>query len=172
MSIQTKATSNSRGLRVTLFAFLAVAALAAAAFWFGTGLRADTSASVAPSPLGSSLTNVRESLSVAPSPLGSSLTNFRESRSVARSPLGSSLTAVRTRPSEDYVDRLINSSAAATSASRAAIRFADRYDRMSSSSAAASAASVGLSSIEYARKYGIPAAAPARSASPATSAEK
>jgi hypothetical protein len=118
---------DMRGFRIGVIAILAVAVLAGAAFWFGTGLRADTSQSVARSPLGSSLTAVRESQSVARSPLGSSLTAAREIQSVARSPLGSSLTAVR-------VSR-VNTSSAAASASR----LDDYFGRLSNSSAAASA---------------------------------
>jgi hypothetical protein len=101
---QRQSFFNTRELRTIVIAFLAVAALAGAAYWFGTGLSADTVASVAPSPLGSSLTNVRESPAVAPSPLGSSLTNVRESPAVAPSPLGSSLTNVRGSQSGDYSD--------------------------------------------------------------------
>jgi hypothetical protein len=146
--------TNTQGFRSIVIALLAVVALAGAAFFFGTGLRADTAQSVAPSPLGSSLTNVRGSQSVdyvgrlinssaaarsvAASPLGSSLTNVRGSQSVARSPLGSSLTAVRQS------------------------RFEDRYDRMNTSSAAVTSASAGLSNLEYARKFDIPAAAVTR----------
>jgi hypothetical protein len=208
MNTQGQQFFSTRVFQIALLAALALALMVGAAYFFGTRLSAETEQSVAPSPLGSSLSNVRGSQSVAPSPLGSSLTNFRESPSVARSPLGSSLQAPRERLSEDYVGRLIRSSAAATSAVRAASRFADRYDRMSSSSAAAtsavraasrfadrydrmssssatarsasaetygrlswlstraSSASAGLSNIEYARKFGRPAAAPARSTSP------
>jgi hypothetical protein len=184
MNTQGQQFFSTRVFQIAALAALALALMVGAAYFFGTRLSADTEQSVAPSPLGSSLSNVRGSQSVAPSPLGSSLTNFRESSSVGRSPLGSSLTAVRERLSEDYIGRLINSSAAATSAARAASRFADRYDRMSSSSATArsasaetygrlswlstraSSASAGLSNIEYARKFGRPAAAPARSTSP------
>jgi hypothetical protein len=127
--------TNTQGFRSIVIALLAVVALAGAAFFFGTGLRADTAQSVAPSPLGSSLTNVRGSQSVdyvgrlinssaaarsvAASPLGSSLTNVRGSQSVARSPLGSSLTAVRQSRFEDRYDRMNTSSAAVTSASSA-----------------------------------------------------
>jgi hypothetical protein len=74
-----------------------------AAYFFGTGLRADTAKSVAASPIGSSLSNVRESSSVAASPLGSSLTAVRESRL------------------DDYYGRFTNSSAAANSASLVAL---------------------------------------------------
>jgi hypothetical protein len=102
MNAQNQHFVNTQGFRISVIAFLAVVALAGAAFWFGTGLRADTAPSVAPSPLGSSLTAVRESRS------------------------------------EDYVGRLMNSSAAA-----GASRLGDRYDRMNSSSAAAGASQLG-----------------------------
>jgi hypothetical protein len=63
MSTQEQQFFGTREFRIAVIAVAAVFVLAAAAYLFGTGLRADTSASVAPSPLGSSLTNVRESLS-------------------------------------------------------------------------------------------------------------
>jgi hypothetical protein len=56
----------------------AAAVLVLGAYLFGTGLQADTSASVAPSALGSSAANARSLQSVARSPLGSSLTAVRE----------------------------------------------------------------------------------------------
>jgi hypothetical protein len=113
VNTQSHSILDRREFRIGVSVVIAVAVLAGAAFWFGSGLKADTSASVAPSPIGSSLTAVREmipagasplgssltaaraSFSVAPSLLGSSLTSARESASVAPSPLGSSLTAVR-----------------------------------------------------------------------------
>ena len=135
MIAQRQQLTNTQGFRSIVIALLAVVALAGAAFFFSTGLRADTAQSVAPSPLGSSLTNVRGSQSVdyvgrlinssaaarsvAASPLGSSLTNVRGSQSVARSPLGSSLTAVRQSRFENRYDRMNTSSAAVTSASSA-----------------------------------------------------
>jgi hypothetical protein len=95
MSIEYQRFFDSRGFRFAVIAFAAVVVLAVAAFLFGTGLQADTSTSVAPSPLGSSIANVREVQSVAPSPLGSSIANVREVQSVAPSPLGSSIANVR-----------------------------------------------------------------------------
>jgi hypothetical protein len=126
MNTQTQHFYNTQEFRIGVIGLLAVVALAAGAFWFGTGLQAETSPSVAPSPLGSSLTAVRESQAVARSPLGSSLTAVRESQAVARSPLGSSLTAVRNSQSLDYVDRLSSAYAANTSASSQPLDYVDR----------------------------------------------
>ena len=95
MNTQGQQFFDSRTLQIAILAALAAALMVGAAFFFGTGLYADTQQSVAPSPIGSSLTAVREFRPVAPSPIGSSLTAVREVRSVAASPLGSSLTAVR-----------------------------------------------------------------------------
>jgi hypothetical protein len=63
MNLQTQQFFDSRRFRIGVIAVLAVAVLALAAYWFGTGLQADTKNSVAASPLGSSLTAVRESRS-------------------------------------------------------------------------------------------------------------
>ena len=63
MNMNEQRLIDRREFRVTVIALAAVAVLALAAYWFGTGLRADTAASVAPSPLGSSLTAIRESRS-------------------------------------------------------------------------------------------------------------
>ena len=63
MNMQGQRFFDTRWFRIMVIAVAAVAVLALAAYWFGTGLRADTSASVAPSPPGSSLTAVRESVS-------------------------------------------------------------------------------------------------------------
>jgi hypothetical protein len=159
--------TNTQGFRSIVIALLAVVALAGAAFFFGTGLRADTAQSVAPSPLGSSLTNVRGSQSV--DYVGRLINSSAAARSVAPSPLGSSLTNVRGSQSVDYVGRLINSSAAARSVAASPLgssltnvrgsqsvarsplgssltavrqsRFEDRYDRMNTSSAAVTSAS-------------------------------
>jgi len=54
---------DKRSFRITVLAAAAVVVLAVAAYLFGTGLRADTPASVAPSPLGSSLAVVGEARS-------------------------------------------------------------------------------------------------------------
>ena len=95
MSIEYQRFYDTRGFRIAVIAAAAVVVLVGAAYWFGTGLQADTAASVAPSPLGSSIANVREVQLVAPSPLGSSIANARQVQSVAPSPLGSSIANVR-----------------------------------------------------------------------------
>jgi predicted negative regulator of RcsB-dependent stress response len=148
MNAQGQEFFGTRGFRIGVIAALAVVVLAGAAYFFGTGLRADTSASVAPSPIGSSLTAVRESISK------DYVERLSDSSAAARS---ASLAALAKSRSDFYAE-LNNSAAAATSGSSAASRFADRYDRMSTSSAAAASASAGLSNLEYARKFGIPAA--------------
>jgi hypothetical protein len=119
---------DTRGFRISVIAVLAVALLAGAAFRFGTGLRADTTRSVAPSPLGSSLTAVRESGS---EDYVGRLTN---SSAAVRS---ASLAALEKSRSDFYAD-LNRASAAAR-----ARRLGDRYDRMNSSSAAAGASQLG-----------------------------
>jgi hypothetical protein len=63
---QRQQFTNTQRFRSIVIVLLAVVALAGAAFFFGTGLRADTSASLAPSPLGSSLTVDRGSAAAAP----------------------------------------------------------------------------------------------------------
>jgi hypothetical protein len=114
---QRQQFTNTRGFWSIVIALLAVVALAGAAFFFGNGLRADTAQSVAPSPLGSSLANVRGSQSV--DYVGRLINSSAAARSVAASPLGSSLTAVRQSRFEDRYDRMNTSSAAVTSASSA-----------------------------------------------------
>jgi hypothetical protein len=99
---------DTRGLRIGVIAVLAVAVLAGAAFWFGTGLRADTSQSVARSPLGSSLTAVRASR--VDDYYGRLLSS---SAAVAAAALAKSRL-------DDYYGRLNNSAAAAASSGQAA----------------------------------------------------
>jgi hypothetical protein len=145
---QRQQFTSTEAVWILVIALLTAVALFGGAFFFGTVLSADTVESVAPSPLGSSLTNVRESM---PADYGERLFN---SSAAAKS---ASLAALAKSRSDFYAE-LNNSAAAATSGSSAASRFADRYDRMSTSSAAAASASAGLSNLEYARKFGIPAA--------------
>jgi hypothetical protein len=108
VNTQTQHVFNTQGFRIGVIALVAVALLAGGAFWFGAGLRADTSQSVAPSPLGSSLTAVRESQSI--DYVG------RLSRSSAAVPSASAQWS----QSDDYVGRLSRSSAAESPASPAA----------------------------------------------------
>ena len=131
---------GTREFRISMIAIAAVALLALAAFLFGTGLRADTSASVAPSPLGSSLTAVRERTS---EDFVERLRNSAEAAKWAS-------VAARDRELADFY-LAVN----ATNAKAAASRFEDRYDRMNSSPAATS---VGLSAADYAAMHSIPAA--------------
>jgi hypothetical protein len=56
MNTQGQQFIGTRGFRIGVLAVLAVVVLVGAAYFFGTGLLADTSASISPSPLGSSLT--------------------------------------------------------------------------------------------------------------------
>jgi hypothetical protein len=127
---QRQQFTNTQAIWILVIALLTAVALFGGAFFFGTALSADTVESVAPSPLGSSLTAVRESIS------------------------------------KDYVERLRNSSAAARSASLAALAKsrADFDAELNNSAAAATSASAGLTTVEYAAKLGIPAAVPSVSA--------
>jgi hypothetical protein len=115
MNSQKQRFFDTRGFRISVIAVLAAAVLVGAAFRFGTGLRADTAPSVAPSPLGSSLTAVRESSS--PDYVGRLMNS---SAAAGASQLG------------DRYDRMNSSSAAA-----GASQLEDRYDYMNSSSDAA-----------------------------------
>jgi hypothetical protein len=101
---------ESKTFRIAVIAVAAAVLLAAAAYLFGTGLRADTSASVAPSPLGSSLTNSRQSVAVAPASLGASSLEIPSPASVA------ALAAVGESRSEDFYGRSSASSSAIGSA--------------------------------------------------------
>ena len=126
MSMQGQSLFGTRDFRIAVIAVASVAVLAVAAYFFGTGLQADTAASIAPSPLGSSLTAVRESSS---EDYVGRLINASEAARAA------SLAALAKSRADFYAD--LNNSAAASRAASAASRFADRYDRMDSSSAAA-----------------------------------
>ena len=116
MNVQGQRLFDTRGFRIAAIAVAAAVVLGVAAYFFGTGLQADTSASVAPSPLGSSLTAVRESSSVD---YVGRLINASEAAKAA------SLAALAESRSDFYAD-LSNSAAASRAASAAASRFADR----------------------------------------------
>ena len=127
-----------------MIALAAVAVLALAAYFFGTGLLADTSASVAPSPIGSSLTAVRESISK------DYVERLSDSSAAARS---ASLAALAKSRSDFYAE-LNNSAAAATSGSSAASRvrgsLRSDYDVICGRGRLPRR---GLSNLEYARKF-------------------
>jgi hypothetical protein len=142
MYMQEQRFFDTRGFRIAVIAVAAAVVLGVAAYFFGTGLRADTSASVAPSPLGSSLTAVRERSSE------DYVGRLINASAAARE---TSLAALAKSRSEFYAE-LNNSAAASRAASAAAGRFADRYDRMNSSSAAARAASLSAAS-RFADRY-------------------
>jgi hypothetical protein len=128
MFTQRQQFTDTHGVWILVIAFLAAVVLFGGAFFFGTVLSADTVESVAPSPLGSSLTNVRESV---PADYVERLSNASAVASSASAGLSTA----------DYASFGLPAFAAARSASPAASRFADRYDRMSSSSVAATSAS-------------------------------
>ena len=129
MNMQEQRLFDTRGFRIAAIAVAAAVVLGVAAYFFGTGLRADTSASVAPSPLGSSLTAIRER---------SSEDYVGRLINAAAAARETSLAALTKSRSDFHAE--LNSSAAASRAASAAGRFADRYDRMNSSSAAVSTA--------------------------------
>jgi hypothetical protein len=132
MYMQEQRFFDTRGFRIAVIAVAAAVVLGVAAYFFGTGLQADTSASVAASPLGSSLTAVRERSSE------DYVGRLINASAAARE---TSLAALAKSRSEFYAE-LNNSAAASRAASAAASRFADRYDRMNSSSAAVKGASM------------------------------
>ena len=162
MNTQGQQFFNKRMFQIAVLAALALALMIGAAYFFGTGTRADTEQSVAASPIGSSLTAVRENarsladyasfgltaaVDVRPASLAavgeSRLEDyyFRMAKSAAASPAKSGayfygdLTAYDLNPS----------AAADRSASLAAVgesRLEDYYFRMPKSSSAASSASL------------------------------
>jgi hypothetical protein len=145
MNIQQQRFFDTRGFRIGVLAVLAAAALAGAAFWFGTGLRADTTQSVARSPLGSSLTAVRESRSE--DYFGRLINSSAAARSAA---------PVMARFGDRY-DRMSSSSAAATSASLAALAESRTGFNAQLNSLSAAARSVSLAAMDasWAEFYGV-----------------
>jgi len=111
---QSQRFFSTREFRIGVIAALAVVVLAFAAYLFGTGLRADTTQSVARSPLGSSLTAVRESR------LDDYFGRMRNSPAAARS---ASLAALADSRSNFYAD--LNNSSAAVRSGSAALSTAD-----------------------------------------------
>ena len=170
MSIQQERFFDTRVFRIAVIAVAAIAVLALAAYWFGTGLRADAPASVAPSPLGSSLTAVRASTSedyvgrlinASEAAKAASLAALAKSRSDFYAELNASAAS-----REGTVGRLISPSAAARLTALAALAKsrADFHAELNASAATARTASSRLSAAEYAAKSGIPAATISRPA--------
>jgi hypothetical protein len=111
MNIQERMI-DKRTFRIAVIAVAAAVLLAAAAYLFGTGLRADTSASVAPSPLGSSLTDVRQARVPAPVALSASSLDARGARTIVSAAKAASLAALAKSRSDFYGD--LNAAAAAS----------------------------------------------------------
>ena len=124
MNTQTQRFFDTREFRIGVIAMFAVAALAAGAFLYGTGLRADTAKSVSPSTLGSTLTSVRESR----------LDDYYGRMAILSAAVRSASPAASRL--DDYFARVSASSAAVRSASPAASRLDDYFARVSASSAA------------------------------------
>jgi hypothetical protein len=114
--------NDKRTFRIAVTAVAAAVLLAAAAYLFGAGLRADTSASVAPSPLGSSLTAVREARAVEPSALGVNSLDSRGARTILSAARAAALAALEKSRSDFYADQ----NATAEAARWAAIAEGDR----------------------------------------------
>jgi predicted negative regulator of RcsB-dependent stress response len=109
---------DTRGFRLVVLAALAVALMVGAAYWFGTRLQADTSASVARSPLGSSLTAIRESR----------LDDYYGRYSAAAAAVR--LTVLAGSRLDDYYARFSDASTAAKLAAMAGSRLDDYYGRL------------------------------------------
>jgi hypothetical protein len=103
---------DKRTFRIAVIAVAAAVLLAAAAYLYGTGLRADTSASVAPSPLGSSLTDVRQAPAVVPFALGANALNAKAAGTTLLAARAASVAAVAKGRSDFYGD--LNAAAAAS----------------------------------------------------------
>jgi hypothetical protein len=126
MLTQRQQFTNTQAVWILAIALLAAVALFGGAFFFGTALSADTVESVAPSPLGSSLTAVRETIP------DDYVERVRKSAAPASR-------------FEDRYDRMNSSSAAERSASLASAGHspsADFYDSSSTSPARDSSASL------------------------------
>jgi hypothetical protein len=158
--------NDTRTFRIAVIAVAAVAVLAIAAYLFGTNLRADTSASVAPSPLGSSLTVVREAPAAAPSALGASSLDARGARTNLSAARAASLAALEKSRADFHADQSNSARAAVAPAHFTGLR----------SLTPAEAAEMGLgnarsaSAAEYASRFGVPAASVIRSGGAAPAA--
>jgi hypothetical protein len=143
--------SDNRTFRIAVIAVAAAALLAVAAYLFGTGLRADTSASVAPSPLGSSLTDVRQARAVAPSALGANSLDARGARTIVSAARAAALAAQAQSRADFYGELNATASAARWAAVAAHDKsFAIFYSALNATNAAAEASS----------SAGLPAADP------------
>jgi hypothetical protein len=111
---------DKKTFRIAVFAVAAAAVLVLAAYLFGTGLRADTPASLAPSPLGSSLTDARQARAAAPSAFSASSLDARGARTIVSAARAASLAALAKSRSDFYADQN-NSAMAARLASLRAI---------------------------------------------------
>jgi hypothetical protein len=103
---------DRRTFRIAVIAVAAAVLLAAAAYLFGAGIRADTSASVAPSPLGSSLTDVRLARVAAPSALGANSLDARGARTIVSAVRAASLAALEKSRSDFHADQNATAEAA------------------------------------------------------------
>jgi hypothetical protein len=111
-----------RTFRIAAIAVAVVAVLVLAAYLFGNSLQADTSASVAPSPLGSSLTNSRQSAAVAPSFTGASSLDSRGARTTLSAERAAALAALAKSAADFHAEQ----NAAAEAARWAAVAAADK----------------------------------------------
>jgi hypothetical protein len=118
MNTQGQNLWSTRWFQAALLAALAVALLVGAAYWFGTALQADTSASVSPSPLGSSLTAIRESR------LDDYYGRFSAAAAAVR------LTVLAGNRLDDYYARFSDASTTAKLAAMAGSRLDDYYGRL------------------------------------------
>jgi hypothetical protein len=162
MSTQER-MNDSRTFRITAIAVAAAAVLVIAAYLFGTNLRADTQASVAPSPLGSSLTVVRAAPVVAPSAFGASSLDARGARTTLSAARAAALAELAKSRSDFYADQN-NSAAAARSASLIALAksrsdfYADQSNSARAVVAPAAVPAVSIRASHYARLGNLTAA--------------
>jgi hypothetical protein len=113
---------DKRTFRIAVIAVAAAVLLAAAAYLFGTGLRADTPASVAPAPVGANLGSAEEARAVAPAALSVSSLDARGARTTLSAVRAASLAALEKSRSDFHADQ----NAAAAAARWAAVAAADK----------------------------------------------
>jgi hypothetical protein len=175
MNTTTQELFGTRGFRIAVIAVAAAIVLAAAAYLFGTGLRADTSASVAPSPLGSSLTNVRESLSedyvdrlmnestaaraASLAAAGSFADRYDRIDSSSAASEAALRTMIESRGSADYAARAAGLWFDIPAVGTMASQPVGSQSSVPEPSAATRATLAGLATSDFAMRYGIPAAA-------------